>query len=806
MSTGKAFTVQLPLEGVESDHCALIVSKALGKIPEVSAGRVELNNHRVALTTQSPQAITEAVQAIRAVGYEVPTMHRIFPVLNMSCASCAVSVQSMLESLPGVVSAPVNYASATVAVEYIPGLVTPEAMKTAVQSVGYDLVAGETQQAREELEAQQTRETRRLRRNLLGSLVLSLPLVVLAMAFPGVPYAHYIMWLLATPVLLYFGRQFFVRAWKQARHGSANMDTLVALSTGVAYLFSVFNTLDPGFWQHRGLEAHVYFESAAVVITFILLGKWLEERAKRSAASAIRKLMGLQPRTVLKLQAGDQITEVPVESIRPGDILVVRPGEKIAVDGEVIQGESFVDESMITGEPLAAGKSTGDRVFAGTINQKGSFRFRAQKVGGDTVLGQIIALVQQAQGSRAPVQRLVDRISAVFVPVVIGIALLSLLLWLVLGGNNGFTQGLLALVTVLVIACPCALGLATPTALMVGIGKAAAQGILIKDAESLERARQIDAIVFDKTGTLTEGRPAVTGERWADGTGALRARLASLEKHSDHPVAQAVAGYYASEPFLPVANLESLTGLGMRGDIEGVRYFAGNLRLIQEQGIRVPEGFRQLALSWQQEARTIVWFADATSVLAILAVGDRVKAGTPAAIARLREMGLQVHMMTGDTPETAAAVARQVGIASFRAAVLPAEKEAFIRELQASGRTVAMVGDGINDSSALARADVGIAMGRGSDIAMDVAPMTILASDLGRIPVAIRLSRQTVATIRQNLFWAFVYNLIGIPLAAGALYPLTGFLLSPMLAGAAMALSSVSVVSNSLRLKWKSLE
>lgn len=732
------------------------------------------------------------------------TVKKTFPVTGMSCASCAVSVESILAAQPGVTKAAVNFAAGSVQVEFAPAVIQPGDMKQAVQGIGYDLVINETEEAREELEQVRRGHLDRLRKRTVISILLSVPLVVMAMFFEQLPSINYILWALSTSVVLWMGRQFFVNAWKQARHRSANMDTLVALSTGIAYLFSVFNTLFPQFWLSKGLQPHVYFEAAAVVIAFVLLGKLLEEKAKANTSSAIKKLMGLQPQAVTIVHEGGHAMEMPLAKVMPGDVLLVKPGERIAVDGKVKSGESYVDESMISGEPLPVRKKEGDKLFAGTINQKGSLRFVAEKVGGDTLLAHIIKMVQEAQGSKAPVQKLVDRIAGVFVPVVIGIALLAFLAWTIWGGQNGFTQGLLALVTVLVIACPCALGLATPTAIMAGVGKGAENGILIKDAESLELSYKIDAIVLDKTGTITEGKPAVANMHWVQQQPSqeLKNILYSIERSSEHPLAEAIAAYL--EPgaaLLPVAAVSSLTGRGIQATYNNVIYFAGNRQLLEEKQVVIDKALLQKADAWQEAANTVIYFATQEKVIALVAIADKIKPSSAAAVKALRNMNIAVYMLTGDNRQTAAAVAAQAGIAGYRAEAMPADKATFVRQLQEQGKTVAMAGDGINDSEALARADIGIAMGQGADIALDVAGMTIVSSDLLKLPAAIRLSRKTTATIRQNLFWAFIYNLIGIPIAAGALYPINGFLLNPMIAGAAMALSSVSVVSNSLRLK-----
>jgi Cu2+-exporting ATPase len=617
------------------------------------------------------------------------------------------------------------------------------------------------------------------------------------------PYANEIMWAFSTPVVLWLGRDFFINAWKQAKHRSTNMDTLVALSTGIAYLFSVFNMLFADFWHSRGLHAHVYFEAAAVIIAFILLGKLLEEKAKGSTSSAIKKLIGLQAKTVIVLQSDGSEKETVIEELEVGDIILVKPGEKIAVDGIVISGSSYVDESMLSGEPIPVFKEKNEKVFAGTVNQKGSFQFEAVKIGKETMLAQIIKMVQDAQGSKAPVQKLVDKIAGVFVPVVIGIAIMTFILWVALGGTNGLVQGLLAAVTVLVIACPCALGLATPTAIMVGVGKGAENGILIKDAESLELAKQIDAVVLDKTGTITEGKPQVTDIKWKEDEAVVKSVLLSIEKKSEHPLAEAVVSYLSGNSEVELSAFESITGKGVRGSHNGKTYLVGNKALLVENNIDISGELLEQADMWAEQARTVVWFANSESALSVIAISDKIKETSRSAIKQMQEQGIEVYMLTGDSEFTAKSIAQQVGISQYKAGVLPHHKAEFVKELQEQGRVVAMVGDGINDSSALATADVSIAMGRGSDIAIDVAKMTIISSDLAKIPQAIKLSKQTVATIKQNLFWAFIYNLIGIPIAAGLLYSINGFLLNPMIAGAAMAMSSVSVVSNSLRLKWK---
>ncbi len=720
----------------------------------------------------------------------------------MTCASCATSVESIVAAQKGVVNSSVNYANSNLQVEYNSSETNPDKFRQAVRSIGYDLVIEESGDSSKMLEEKQRQQLQILKRNTIWSVALSIPLVVIGMFFMDMPYANYIMWALATPVIIIFGKKFFINAYNQAKHRKANMDTLVALSTGIAYAFSVFNTLNPEFWHSRGLHAHVYFEAAAVVIAFILLGKLLEERAKASTSSAIKKLIGLQPKTVMLVTSSGAYIEIPIEEVEAGNLLLVKPGEKIPVDGVVDSGKSYVDESLISGEPVPVLKTKNEKVFAGTINQKGSFNFKAEKVGSDTLLAQIIRMVEEAQGSKAPVQKMVDKIAGIFVPVVIGIAILSFIAWIVLGGENGLTHGLLALVTVLVIACPCALGLATPTALMVGLGKGAEHGILIRDAQALETSYKVNAIVLDKTGTITEGRPAVSEIKWNNATAEHKNILYSLELASEHPLAEAIVEALKDQKPIRLENIESVTGAGIKAIYNSHKYIAGTEKLLSQYNIKTDQQLTEWSIEKRSKANTVVYFADSTRVIGAIAIADRIKETSSKAVKELRSMGMEVYMFTGDNQQTANAVAHEVGITEYKAEALPQDKFDFVKKLQAEGKIVAMVGDGINDSQALAQADVSIAMGKGSDIAMDVAKMTLMSSDLSKIPSAFRLSKKTVQTIRQNLFWAFIYNLVGIPIAAGLLYPINGFLLNPMIAGAAMALSSVSVVANSLRLKF----
>ena len=730
------------------------------------------------------------------------TVKQSFPVLEMTCAACAVSVESMLKNTKGVTNASVNFANQTALVEFDPATATLVNLQQAVRAIGYDLVVDvdDPQAVKEEAQHKHYQE---IKTRTIGSAVLSVPVVIIGMFFMDWQPGTYISMLLSAPVVFYFGRSFFIHAVKQARFGKANMDTLVALSTGIAFLFSLFNTFFPEFWHSRGIHAHVYYEAAAVIVTFISLGKLLEERAKSSTSSAIKKLMGLQPKTVRANVDGVEM-ELPIAAVKVGYTILVRPGEKIPVDGVVTAGSSYVDESMISGEPVPVEKRTGEKVFAGTINQKGSFEFEAQKVGADTLLAHIIKMVQEAQGSKAPVQKLVDKIAGIFVPIVIGISILTFITWMIIGGDNAFTHALLTSITVLVIACPCALGLATPTAIMVGVGKGAENNILIKDAESLERAHQVTAIILDKTGTITEGKPVVTDLIWQTDAAAAKQALYSMEAQSEHPLAEAVVNKLKEDGVqaTSVDQFESITARGVKASVSGTAYFVGNRKLMEENGVQLTEAQVTTATNLQEEAKTVVYFSNDKQVLAVIAIADKIKETSKAAIEALHKKGIDVYMLTGDNEQTAKAVASQIGLTHYQADMLPSGKADFIKQLQDEGKVVAMVGDGINDAHALAQADVSIAMGKGTDIAMDVAKMTLITSDLQVIPKALNLSSKTVKGIRQNLFWAFIYNVIGIPIAAGVLFPINGFLLDPMIAGAAMALSSVSVVSNSLRLKF----
>ena len=719
-----------------------------------------------------------------------------FPVLNMHCAGCANNVEKTVRKLVGVADASVNFASNTLSVSYETDKLTPGEIRAAVLAAGYDLIM-EEEHVEERQEEEQQKRYHRLKTRVIGAWIFAVPLLLLSMVFMHVPYSNEIQMVLAIPVLVLFGTPFYTGAWKQARLGRSNMDTLVALSTSIAFLFSVFNTFFPDFWYNRGLEPHVYYEAAVVIIAFVLTGKLMEERAKGNTSTAIRKLMGLQPKKARVVRDGKEL-DVPLDQLNIDDLVSVRPGEQIPVDGFLTEGDSYVDESMISGEPIPVEKKIGSHVLAGTINQKGSFIIRAEKVGGETVLARIIRMVQEAQGSKAPVQRIVDKVTGIFVPVVLGLSVLTFFIWMFFGGVDMLSHAMLSAVSVLVIACPCALGLATPTALMVGIGKAADHHILIKDAVALEQMRKVNVVVLDKTGTLTEGHPTVAGWLWAQPQeGHYKDILLAAELKSEHPLAGAIVTALQEQENIVPATLD-----GFESTYQGAEYWAGSHKLLKDYHATLTDVLGEMLAQYESDGCSIVYFGRKDELLAIVAIKDQIKATSAEAVRELRTQGIEVYMLTGDGERTASAVAGRLGNIQYIADALPDDKEEFVRQLQLQRKTVAMVGDGINDSQALACADVSIAMGKGTDIAMDVAMVTLMTSDLLLLPKAFNLSRQTVRLIHQNLFWAFIYNLIGIPIAAGLLYPINGLLLNPMLASAAMAFSSVSVVLNSLRLRY----
>lgn len=749
------------------------------------------------------------------------TKRRNFPVQGMGCAACVARVEGALKACKGVRSVSVSLASGLAQVDYDGDVCRPDDLQKAVRDAGYDmLVDGTDDEADSAAERAREDAYRILKRDVVLALVIAGVEMLISMGFKDFPYKGIVLLVLATAALPICFRHFFSSGFKGLVHRSANMDTLVSLSVLISYLFSVFNLAFPGVWTSRGLEAHLYFDSSVMITAFVLVGRLLEERAKQGTAGAIRGLMGLQPKsvTVRRVEVVDGVPlvreeEVPVGKIVPGDVVVVRPGARIPVDGVVSSGESYVDESLLTGEPVPVLKETGARVYTGTVNQKGAFHVRTEKVGGDTLLSGIIRMVRDAEGSKAPIQRMVDRVAAVFVPVILCIALLTLLCWIVFAPGNGVTMGLLAMVAVLVIACPCALGLATPTAIVAGLGNAASKGILIKDAESLQVARTIGAIVLDKTGTLTEGKPSVVDSVWdpeittEDDPAALNLRdvLFSLEKCSDHPLAGAVVDSLLGCDYLDVKDFQAVLGKGISGVVAGRRFYAGNPALLRDVLGDMPAATSPLVSRsvepFLDAGYSVTLFFDERKVYAALALADELKDTSVLAVRCLQDRGIEVHMLTGDNAVAAERIAAETGIKHVYAQVLPQDKARYVKDLQASGKKVAMVGDGINDSAALAQSDLGIAMGKGSDIAIDSAGVTLVSSDLSKIADLLKLSRRTVTVVRENLFWAFIYNLLMVPLAAGALYPWTGWLLSPAVAAACMALSSVCVVTNSLRLR-----
>jgi P-type Cu+ transporter len=728
-----------------------------------------------------------------------PPSELTIPVQGMTCAACSARVQRTLERAPGVSGANVNLMTGSATVSYDPASTTPERLIEAIRETGYGAELPATDSTVEELasaeDTRRDRESRELRRKLGVSLATALLVTALSMA-----PRPWLMLALTLPVMAWAGRQFYVRAWAAFRHGAADMNTLIAVGTGAAFGYSLFATVGGRWLAAHGVEPHVYYEAVVWIITLVLLGNVLEAGARSRTASAIRRLIELRPVTARVLRAGAEV-EIPLAQLRPGDEVVVLPGEKIPADGTVVDGTSHVDESMLTGEPAPVRKAAGDTVIGATLNRNGALRFRVERVGADTVLSRIIRLVHQAQGSKAPIQRLADRIAGVFVPVVIAIAALTFVVWLLLGPEPAYLHALVSAVTVLIIACPCAMGLAVPTAVMVATGRGAELGILIKGGEPLERSSRLDTVVFDKTGTLTEGRPAVQRLAGEDELEALRL-AGSVERRSEHPLAEAILaaaaarGLALSEP----RQFESLTGRGVVGTVDGRQVAVGSSELMADLHF-TPGRLAAEADAFAGDALTPVFVAVDGRVTAVIGVADAVKPSSRDAVAALRRMGLESVMLTGDDARAAAAVAAAVGIERVVANVLPERKLEEIRRLQSDGRRVAMVGEGINDAPALAQADVGIAMGTGTDVAIEAGDITLMRGDPLGVPRAVALARRTMRVMRQNLFWAFVYNVIGIPIAAGVLYPAFGLRLTPMVAAAAMAVSSVSVVTNSLRLR-----
>lgn len=804
----------MPVAGMSCAACALNVERALTRKPGVKQASVNYAAGTAHLEFDPARlSASDLVETVEDAGYGVATSSTIISITGMTCAACAGRVEKALSRVTGVVSAHVNLATNQAHVKYVPGLTNTEALREAIEIAGYGVLEAEQDQPIEDRErAAREREQSDLRSRFLVSAALSIVIMVGSMHhllpfLAHVPTAVIYPFLLVLTTIVQFwaGGRFYRGAWAAARHRTADMNTLVAVGTLAAYLYSIVATFWPRVLPQEGLAAggqpSVYYDTSAVIITLILLGRWLEARAKGGVSEAIRRLMGLRAKTARVIRDGTE-QDVPVEQVVVGDIVVVRPGEKIPVDGIVVDGQSTVDESMVTGESIPVEKGPGDEVIGATVNRVGSFRLRAIRVGKDTALAQIIRLVEAAQGSKAPIQRLADVIASYFVPVVIGIALLAFSAWYLLGPEPRLTFALLSFVAVLIIACPCALGLATPTAIMVGTGKGAANGILIKSGESLEIAHKIDTVILDKTGTLTRGQPSVTDiAAFGVGERELLSLAASAERRSEHPIAQAVVRY-AVEQGIELdepAEFTAIAGHGISASLAGGRVLVGNERLLRENDVPIEDARARLD-QLSGEGKTAMLVARDGQCIGVIAVADTLKPGSGDAVRQLQNLGLKVIMLTGDNQATARAIARQVGIDEVMAEVLPEDKASAVGRLQALGRKVAMVGDGINDAPALAQADLGIAIGTGTDVAMETADITLMSGDLRGVSAAIELSRQTMRVIRQNLFWAFFYNVVLIPVAAGALFPFFGVLLNPMVAAGAMALSSVSVVSNSLRL------
>ena len=828
MTTKTKERITIPVAGMTCASCVGKVEGSLLKVPGVAEAAVNLATEEATVEYDpSSSSLDDLYHAVEAAGYQPKPSGKTFAVRGMTCASCVKKVEDAILTVEGVERAQVNLATERVTVAVAP-TVDLEALRRSVAGAGYEL--GREVEAGAEMEdeeaAERAREERSLRLRMLFALGVGAVLIVLAQS-ARIPVLsdvrlgtiNVFQFLLATPVQFWAGWRFYRGAWQVGKHRSTDMNTLIAVGTSAAYFYSIVATFWPSLIETApGISADVYFDTAAVIVGLILLGRWMEARAKGQTSAAIKRLMGLRAKTARVVRDGEE-QDVPIEDVVPGDVVIVRPGEKLPVDGVVLEGHSAVDESMLTGESLPVEKGPDDEVFGSTINKTGSFRFRATKVGKDSALSQIIRLVQEAQGSKAPIQRLADLIASYFVPIVFGIALGVFAIWWLFGPAPAITFALLNTVAVLIIACPCALGLATPTAIMVGTGKGAEYGILIRGGESLETAHKITTVVLDKTGTITEGKPAVTDVVTVDGLPAdeLLRLAASAERGSEHPLGEAIV-QEAQARSLPLAEAEEFQatpGHGIEARVEGRRLVVGNLRLMEDRKLEL-NGLVQRGEALAQDGKTAMFVAVDGQVAGVIAVADTLKPGSRDAIAELQRMGLSVIMLTGDHRGTAEAIARQVGVDRTLAEVLPEDKVRHVRDLQAAGEVVAMVGDGINDAPALAQADVGIAIGTGTDVAMEASDITLIKGDPRDVATAIRLSKQTMRTIRQNLFWAFLYNTALIPVAAGALYPLfsnTGVplvlepffgefgFLNPMLAGGAMALSSVSVMLNSLRLR-----
>jgi len=810
--------IDLPVTGMTCAACSSAVERALKKLDGVRNAVVNLPTERVTIELDGDIGqipLSDLIAAVQNEGYGVLTTTMTFGVRGMTCAACSNAVEKALARQYGILSATVNLATEQATVEYVPTIVGFADFRKAVERAGYEAhrITREYTDAEADL---RRREYETLRRHLIISAVLTAPVMVMSMLMMDSLPAKLIMFALATPVQFWTGMRFHTAALSAVRHGSTNMNTLISIGTNAAYLFSAWATFLPGTLRSGGLEAHVYFETSAMIITLILLGRMLEARAKGRTSEAINKLIGLQPTTARVLRSGEE-QEISLDEVITGDTIVVRPGERIPVDGIVSDGFSTVNESMLTGESMPVEKKAGDAVFGATINAAGGFRFRATRVGNDTVLAQMIRLVQQAQGSKAPIQRLADQISSVFVPVVLVLACITFGAWLALGGEHAFSRAFTNFIAVLIIACPCALGLATPTAVMVATGQAAERGILVRNAEALEESSRITTVVLDKTGTITEGAPRVVRVAVL-GTlplPHLLAAAASAEKLTEHPLGRAIVLRAESEN-MPIPDAESfqpIPGGGVAaivaplpdaGITAPATVLIGTELLLREHGVENMDAL-QTALEHGPAATTPVCMALNRHAVAVFFCADTLKPDSAAAVQRLSGLGIQVVMLTGDTERVAAAVASEVGISRFFAGVLPTDKTNIVRTLKSEGAVVAMVGDGINDAPSLAEAHVGMAIGTGTDIAIEAADITLMKGSLHGIADAILLSRNTLRTIRQNLFWAFFYNVVGIPVAAGLLTLFGGPVLNPMIASAAMSFSSVSVVTNSLRLKKKPL-
>jgi len=806
----KTERINLPIVGMSCASCSATIERGLTSLKGVKRAAVNFATSKASVIFE-PQLVKadELISSIRKSGYEVGTVSFELPIQGIVCASCVQKIEKALLATRGVVKAVVNLATEKVKGEYLPFETNLKEIKKAIESTGYKVLEGVEFEEGEDVERIiREKEYKKLKWKFIAGAILSLVIFLGSMPhwFPWTPDIlnnFFVLWLLSTPVQFVIGWQFYKGAWGAFRHRNADMNTLIAVGTSAAYFYSIAATLFPSFFHQAGIEPAVYFDTSSLIITLIIFGRLLEARAKGRTSEAIRKLIGLQPRTARVVREEKEI-DIPVEEVLVGDSVIVRPGEKIPVDGIVIEGRSSVDESMITGESIPVDKKPGDEVVGATINKTGSFKFRATKVGKDTALAQIIKLVQDAQGSKAPIQRLADIISGYFVPVVISIAIATFIIWFNFGPKPSLTFALLNFVAVMIIACPCALGLATPTAVMVGTGKGAENGILIKGGESLETAHKIDTIVFDKTGTLTKGEPEVTDIISANSytPDEVLKYAASAEKASEHPLGEAIIKK-ALESKLELEDpkdFKAIEGFGIEAKVNGKNILLGNAKLLRERKIDMG-GLEGKAKELAQEGKTPVYVSLDGKAAGLIAIADTLKENSFKAISELKKLGLEVVMLTGDDQRTAEAIARKAGIERVISEVLPEDKVLEIKKLQTSGKRVAMVGDGINDAPALAQADVGISIGTGTDVAMEASDITLIKGDLRGVVSAIELSKRTIRVIKQNLFWAFFYNTVGIPIAGGILYPFFKILLNPVIASIAMAFSSVSVVSNSLRLR-----